>query len=86
MSVAGLVRGLREQVAALDPSDLGAREAEDLLGEVVGLTHASWALAGRVTQRVGGTQAFRRTGDKSEAHHLARVAGSVWASRSKRSR
>jgi hypothetical protein len=75
METAVSVQELRERVAALDPSGLGAREAEDLLVEVVGLAHAAWALAGRVTRRVGETQAFRRCGDRSEAHHLGRVAG-----------
>jgi hypothetical protein len=75
MDMAAVVRGLRERVAAIEPASLGAREAEDLLVEVVGLSHASWALAARVTRRVGETEAFRRCGDRSEAHHLARVAG-----------
>jgi hypothetical protein len=66
---------MREQLAAIDPATMSAREAEDLLAATVGVINAAWAVAGRATRRIGETDAFRRCGDRSEAHHLARVAG-----------
>jgi hypothetical protein len=75
MDTAAAVTAMRERLGGIDPSTLSAREAEDLLAATVGLANAAWALAGRVTRRVGQTDAFRRCGDRSESHHLARVAG-----------
>ncbi|MDZ7677639.1 MAG: hypothetical protein U5K29_03705 [Acidimicrobiales bacterium] len=75
MTDAAVVKEMQEQLAGLDPSSLSARQAEDLLGATVGVINAAWALAGRATRRVGETDAFRRCGDRSEAHHLGRVAG-----------
>jgi hypothetical protein len=75
MGVAGLVRELREQLTDIDAASLTAREAEELMAEAVQLANAATFVAGSAAQRVGETQAYRRCGDKSEAHHLARVAG-----------
>ncbi|MFP3905545.1 MAG: HNH endonuclease signature motif containing protein [Acidimicrobiales bacterium] len=75
MTDAVLVKEMQQQLAGLDPSSLSARDAEDLLDATVGVINAAWALAGRATRRVGETDAFRRCGDRSEAHHLGRVAG-----------
>lgn len=75
MTTTTSVQAMREQLAGMDPAALSARDAEDLLAATVGVINAAWALAGRVARRVGETEAFRRCGDRSEAHHLGRVAG-----------
>jgi hypothetical protein len=74
METAELVR-MAQQVSEIDPSALGARQADELVASASRLANAAQALAARTAVRVGETQAFRRTGDRSEAHHLARVSG-----------
>jgi hypothetical protein len=64
-----------EAVATTDVDDLAPRAAEDLVAAATRLSHTALALAARATRRVGETQAFRRCGDRSEAHHLSRVSG-----------
>ena len=74
MTVAELER-MAEVVAVVEVGDLAARPAEDLLASAVRLRNAADALAARAARQVGSTDAFRRCGDRSAAHHLARVSG-----------
>jgi hypothetical protein len=74
MDTAGLTT-LTEAVAAIEVDGLAARPAEDLLAAAARLSHAAGALAARAARRVGTTGAHRRCGDRTEAHHLARVSG-----------
>jgi hypothetical protein len=74
MDLAELERMI-EAVAAVEVDKLSARPAEDVLAAAVRLSHAAEALAARAARQVGANDGFRRCGDRSEAHHLARVAG-----------
>lgn len=62
-------------VAAIDVDALASRHAEDLTAAAARLSNAAGALAARSAGRVGQTGAHRRCGDRTEAHHLARVSG-----------
>jgi hypothetical protein len=62
-------------VAVVDVDDLGPRPAEELVAAAAQLSHAAAALAARAARRAGQTEAHRRCGDRTEAHHLARVSG-----------
>lgn len=75
MTVVASVEAMRERLAGIDPANMSARDAEDLLVAAAGVVNAAWALGGRAARRVGETGAHRRCGDRTEAHHLARVAG-----------
>ena len=67
--------GLTEAVAAIDTESMSAREAEGVVAAATRLANAASALAARAAHRVGETGEHRRCGDRTEAHHLARVAG-----------
>lgn len=64
-----------DRLAAIDPAALSAREAEALVADATRVANAASALAARAARRLGETGAHRRCGDRTEAHHLARVAG-----------
>lgn len=66
---------LAQQVAAIEVDGLGGRQADDVVAVAVRLSHAADALAARAARRVGATGAHRRCGDRTPAHHLARLAG-----------
>ncbi|MDZ7678130.1 MAG: hypothetical protein U5K29_06230 [Acidimicrobiales bacterium] len=74
MDAAALAR-VTDTVAAIDVDALEPRHAEDLTAAAARLSHAAGALAARSARRVGQTGAHRRCGDRTEAHHLARVSG-----------
>ena len=74
MDAAELV-GLSVAVAAIDTESMSAREAEGVVAAATRLANAASALAAHAAHRVGETGEHRRCGDRSEAHHLARVAG-----------
>ena len=69
------IEGLTAQVATQNPGGLPAVEAERLLEDAVRLRNVAEHVAALAARRIGQTGAHRRTGDRSEAHYLARVSG-----------
>lgn len=62
-------------VAGVEVDAMSGAQAEALVAAAVRLAHAAEHLAARAARRVGATGVHRRCGDRSEAHHLARVGG-----------
>lgn len=72
---AATVRKMAAEVAGVDVAELGPLDAEATVAAAVRLANAAHALAARAAERVGATGAHQRCGDRSAAHHLARLAG-----------
>ena len=79
VDVAALVCGLVTQLCSVadstDPGSWSATEAEAVVAATTSLVNAAGYLGVVAAKRVGETGAHQRCGDRTEAHHLARVSG-----------
>jgi hypothetical protein len=82
VALAELAERATSELNSADPNEWPATETEAVLAASVRLTNLASHVAAVAARQVGATNAFRRTGDRSAAHYLARVAGgSVAAAR-----
>jgi hypothetical protein len=70
-----LAKRATTELKGADPAEWSASEAEAVLAASVKLANIANHAAAVAARRVGATNAFRRTGDRTEAHYLARVGG-----------
>ena len=75
VALAGLAERATNELNMSDPAGWSATEAEAVLAASVRLANVASHAAAVAAARVGETDAFRRTGDRSEAHYMARVGG-----------
>jgi hypothetical protein len=75
VALADLAERATYELNTSDPSAWSAAEAEAVLAASVRLANVANLAAAVAAARVGETDAFRRTGDRSEAHYMARVSG-----------
>ena len=76
----GGMEAIRQAVGAyaagFDPALVTAAQAQRIVEEVVAAENMLATVRGLAARRVAETDLWRREGDRSPAHHLARLSGS----------